>query len=121
MSPEHIARDWMRQVSATAAAQDFDAHMDLVSKRIRVVGDPAFAGIDYDNWARQCRHEFDNGLLKSVEYAGFKLEAHSADQIVFKTHETVTGTDGTVNAHGIEVLLEREDDGRWRVTRERIL
>ena len=61
------------------------------------------------------------GLLKSVEYAGFKLEAHSADRIVFKTHETVTGTDGTVNAHGLEVLLEREDDGRWRVTRERIL
>ncbi len=40
---------------------------------------------------------------------------------MFKTYETITGTDCTVNAQGIEVLLELEDDGKWRATQERIL
>ena len=29
--------------------------------------------------------------------------------------------DGTVNAQGIEVLLEKESDGKWRLIQERIL
>lgn len=35
--------------------------------------------------------------------------------------ETVTGSGGTVNANPIEVLLEREADGKWRVVQERII
>lgn len=40
---------------------------------------------------------------------------------MFKTYETVEATDGTLSAHGIEVLLEQEEDGKWRVVQERIL
>jgi hypothetical protein len=121
MSPEKIARNWMQEVAVTAAAGDLEAHMDLVSKRVQVVGEPGFDGIDYADWVRQCSHEFENRLLKGVDYRGFKLLAHTDARIMFKTYETVTGTDGTVNAQGIEVLLELEDDGKWRVTQERIL
>jgi ketosteroid isomerase-like protein len=40
---------------------------------------------------------------------------------MFKTFETVEGSDGTINAQGIEVLLEQEDDGQWRLVHERVL
>lgn len=121
MSLEQIARRWMHEVSATAAAGDYSAHMDLVSKRVQLVGEPGFETIDYENWARQCKHEFEAGLLKGVGYGGFKLLAHTETQVMLKTYETGKGTDGTLSAHGIEVLLELEEDGKWRVTQERIL
>ena len=40
---------------------------------------------------------------------------------MFKTFETVEGTDGTVNAQGIELLLEKEAGEKWRLLQERIL
>lgn len=94
--------------------------MDLVAKRVQVVGEPGFEGIDYVDWVRQSSHEFGNRLLEGVDYGGFKLLVHTDARIILKTCEPVTGTGGTVNAQGIEVLLELEDDGKWRVTQERI-
>ena len=37
---------------------------------------------------------------------------------MFKPRESVEGADGTLNSHGIGVLLQREDDGQWRVLQE---
>ena len=41
--------------------------------------------------------------------------------VLFKTTETVEGTDGTVNRKGVEILIRKEADGKWRVVQERIL
>jgi len=40
---------------------------------------------------------------------------------MFKTFETVEGSDGTINAHGIEVLLEQEDGGQGRLAQKCVL
>ena len=40
---------------------------------------------------------------------------------MFKTLETVEGTDGSLNVHGVEIVIRKEEDGKWRVTQERIL
>lgn len=80
--------------------------MDLISKRVNLVGVPEFDNIGYEAWEAQCKHEFENSILKSVSYAGFKLIAATATRIMFKTFETVEGSDGTINAHGVEMLLE---------------
>ena len=77
--------------------------------------------IGYDDWARQCRHEFDQGLLKQVSYEGLRVVSMTPGNVLFKTTETVEGTDGTTNRHGVEILIRKEADGRWRVTQERIL
>jgi hypothetical protein len=77
--------------------------------------------VDYDAWTNQCKHEFENNLIKSVRYRGLKLQASTTKNIMFKTIETVEGSDGTVNEQGIEILLENEDDGVWRIVQERIL
>ena len=95
--------------------------MDLISKHISLHGVPGYETLGYEDWFRQCKHEFENNILKSVQYEGFNLVEVTEQAEKFKAFETVTGTDGTVNAQGIEILLEQEDDGKWRMAQKRIL
>ena len=120
MSKE-IAEHWLKEIADTANAKDFTGHMGLISRRISLHGVPGFETIGYDDWARQCQHEFENNILKSVRYDGFKLVAATDNGVMFKTFETVEANDGTVNAQGVEILLEKEADGKWRMVQQRIL
>lgn len=101
--------------------KDLDAHLNLISKKVNLTGVPGFENIGYDDWANQCKHEFDNNLIKQISYAGFKLRVNTDTSIMFKTHETVEASDNSINAQGIEVIIEKEDDNQWRVVQERIL
>ncbi len=115
-----IAKDWMSKIIETAANHQLDQHMNLISKKVNITGIPDFDNIGYDDWANQCKHEFENNIIKSIRYQGLKLQAHTDSRIMFKTYEAVEATDGTITAQGIEVLLENEQ-GTWRVVQERIL
>jgi len=77
--------------------------------------------IGYDDRARQCTREFGSNVLKSVSDQGLKMLEETDNSILSVTCESVEGTDGTVNSQGIEVLLQREDDGKWCVVQERVL
>ncbi|HEY9050106.1 MAG TPA: hypothetical protein VIQ03_01100 [Gammaproteobacteria bacterium] len=116
-----IAQQWLENCSKTANALDLSAHMNLISKRVSLTGVPGFDNIGYDAWYAQCEHEFGNRLLKRVQYAGFKPIVETETRVMFKTYETVEASDGTVNAQGVEMLLEKEDDGVWRLVQERVL
>ncbi|MDH5473329.1 MAG: hypothetical protein OEY61_10775 [Gammaproteobacteria bacterium] len=118
---EAIARQWLEDASTTAAMRNHGAHMALISKKVSLQGVPGFENIGYDDWAAQTQHEFENNVLKSVSYKGFKLLTTTGTHIMFKTYETVEANDGTINAQGIEILLEKEADGEWRLIQERIL
>lgn len=120
MSKE-IAEQWLAEIVETVNAKDYQAHMDLISKRVSLHGMPGFETIDYDDWSRQCQHEFENDIIKSIHYSGFKPVAETSGSIMFKTFETVEATDGTVNAQGVEIMLEKEADDKWRMVQERIL
>lgn len=119
--PELIAKKWLADAATTANSKNYEAHMDLISRNVSLQGVPGFENIGYDDWAAQCKHEFDNNILKRVSYNGFKLLADTGSRIMFKTFESVEATDGTINALGIEVLLEKEADGIWRLVQERVL
>jgi hypothetical protein len=86
-----------------------------------VYGVPGFEVIAYDDWARQCQYEFDEGILKCVSYAGMQLVSVTQEKVLFKTIEKVEATDGKINQHGVEILIRKEADGKWRVLQERIL
>ena len=118
---EDISKQWLNEVSRTVAAKDLNAHLDLISRNVKLTGMPGFDLIDYASWANQCQHEFTNNLIRSVAYNGLQVRATTVNRIMFKTLETVTVTDGSRNAQGIEVLLEKEADSKWRVVQERIL
>jgi len=125
MGNEHMenkpAHDMLEALALTANAGAYTSHMDLISKEVSVYGVPGFDVIGYDDWARQCQYEFDEGLLKRVSYEGLRVVTVTPGNVLFKTHETVEGTDGTINRQGVEILIRKEADGKWRVVQERIL
>ena len=118
---EAIAQQWLQDATNTAAKKNHIAHMDLISKKVSLQGVPGYENIGYEDWAAQTKHEFKNNILKSVRYTGFKLLKATNTHIMFKTFETVQANDDTTNAQGIEILLEKEVDGHWRLVQERIL
>lgn len=95
--------------------------MDLISRKVQLFGVPGFDVIGYDDWYAQCQHEFSQGLIQKVSYQGLKMITPTDKRIMFKTIETVEATDGTCNIMGIEVILEKEEDDKWRISQERVL
>ena len=120
MSKE-IALNWLQNVTDTLFHKDLKGHLNLISKSVSLTGVPGYENIDFSAWSAQCEHEFTNNLVKSVNYSGLKLLAANDDRIMFKTLETVEAIDGTKNSMGIEVLIQKENDGIWRVIQERVL
>ena len=118
---ETIAKNWLENASITAANKDHTAHMNLISRKVSLQGVPGYENIGFDDWSAQTKHEFENNVLKSVSYKGFKPLTSTLTHIMFKTFETVEANDGTINAQGVEILLEKEEDGVWRLVQERIL
>lgn len=115
------AKDILEAMALTANSGAYASHMDLISKDVHVYGVPGFDVILYDDWARQCKYEFDEGLLKQVSYEGLRVVTMTTVNVLFRTTETVEGTDGTINRHGLEILIRKEADGKWRVYQELLL
>ena len=115
------AEAFLEQMAATANKLDLEAHMNMLSKDVSVFGVPGFEVIGYQDWYNQCKHEFENKLLMNVSYQGLNILAQTPDKVMFKSIETVEAADGTVNANGIEFIIQKEDDGIWRVSQERVL
>ncbi len=120
-SPEVIAQDWLDASALTATNKDFDAHFNLISKKVRVTGVPGYDSISYDDWARQSKQEFKDNVLKSVSYKGLLMSANNEKQIMFKTLESIFANDGSDRSHGVEILIEKEEDDVWRVIQERVM
>ena len=87
------AKQWLRDAAATANSKNHPAHMDLISKRVNLVGVPGYESIGYEQWSAQCRHEFEHHLIKSVRYDGLKMLAPTESRVMFKTFETASATD----------------------------
>lgn len=118
---EDIAKQWLEKLAETANRKDLAEHMGQISRKIALYGVPGFETIGFDDWHRQCKHEFENNILKSVKYEGFVPVSVTSNEITFKTFETVEGTDGMANANGVEIVLQLEDDGQWRMVQQRIM
>lgn len=116
-----IAQEWLDASALTATNHQFDEHFNLISKRVRVTGVQGFESIGYNDWASQSKQEFKDGTLKGVSYNGLKVLATNEKQIMFKTVEYISASDGTSKAHGVEILLEAEEGGIWRAVQERVL
>lgn len=116
-----IAQQWLDASAKTATEKQFEAHFNLISKRVRVTGVPGFESVSYNDWARQSEQEFKDNVLKSVSYEGLNMVASNEKQIMFQTLEKVVANDGLEKNQGLEVVLEKEDDGVWRVIQERVM
>jgi len=113
--------EFLAVMAETANKLDLEAHMNLISRQVSVYGVPGFEVITYEDWFSQCEHEFKNKLLKKVSYEGLNILAETPERKMFKSLETVEGSDGSINTSGIEFIIQKEEDGQWRVGQERIL
>lgn len=118
---EAVIQHWLKEISRTVSVHDHAAHMQLISRDVILLGVPGFDNIGFDDWSKQCAYEFANRLIQRVDYGKIRIRAATEKRILFMTYETVIANDGSVNAQGIECLLEKEDDGQWRLVQERIL
>lgn len=119
-SPESIVQSWLTDIVDTASTRDHAGHMSLISKKIKLVGVPGFESIGFDDWSNQCKHEFETGLIKDIQYQGIKIKENNGARIMFITHETIIANDGTQKQQAIECLLENEENV-WRLTEQRIM
>ena len=120
-SAQLIAEQWLTEAVESAGKKDLQGHMGMISKRISVQGVPGFDNLNYDIWYQQCKNQFEMSMIKSIAYKGFNLISATESQILFSVHETVVGTDGTLNEQIVEKSLEKEDDDVWRLVLERVL
>jgi len=118
---QSIAEQWLTTAAESAGQKDLNTHMGMISKRISVQGVPGFDIIDYDTWHKQCKHQFEMAMIKSIAYKGFNLINATESQITFTVYETVVGSDGTLNEQIVEMSLEKEADDVWRLMQERVL
>ncbi len=118
---QQIAEQWLSRAAESAAQKDLKGHMGMISKRVSLQGVPGFDNIDYDAWYKQCRHQFENAMIKSIGYKGFNLISATETQIKFSVFETVVGEDDTLNEQIVEMSLENEDNDVWRLVQERVL
>jgi hypothetical protein len=115
-----ILDPWLERFVATALAHDLEGHMAMISPQVLVFGVPGFDTLDFDDWYRQCAHEFPQGLIKSLGYTGVDVRTASAERILFRALETTGTTDGGEVAQGVEMLLQREG-ADWKLKQLRLL
>ena len=118
---QDILQQWLDASANTATSGEHEAHMALISHKVSLLGVPGFEIIKYDDWSRQCKDEFDEGMVKQVVYEATQVVAAGMMLIMFRAVETVEVLDGPIDKNAIEGVLEKESDGRWRLTQERIL
>ena len=112
---------FLSEMAGTANRHEFEAHMNLISKDVKVYGVPEFDVITYDDWHNQCKQEFADRLLLRVTYQGLSTLSESEDETRFAAVETVEATDGQENINLVEFTIRKESDGQWRLVVESII
>ena len=118
---KQIVDSWLAASVETSQTRSHADHMDLISQKVSLLGVPGFEVIKFDDWSRQCKDEFQEGMVKQIRYEHTQVVAAGFSLIIFRAVETVEVSDGPEDRNGIEGTLERESDGKWRLTQERIL
>jgi hypothetical protein len=115
-----VVQDFLDKLAHTANAKDHPAHMDLISKQVQVYGVPGFAALGYDDWFKQCQHEFAENILKGVSFECVRIRVERPEQILFVVNEIIEATVGEVIRQTAEMLIGKEHD-TWRLQQERLL
>lgn len=121
MNPSDIVTGWAMASCETLERRDVEAHMDLISRDVKVYGLANQDSVDYTFWHQQVREQFSQGLVRSVRYDLHAVRADSDSLILFTAIEYLTDNQGTEHESPIEVALAKEPDGVWRVIQEKVL
>ncbi|MGD8926418.1 MAG: hypothetical protein PVG20_06195 [Thioalkalispiraceae bacterium] len=111
---------WCLDISQSIKQADLDAHMQLVSSKVKVYGMPSKGVIDYKEWRTRRKFEFKNKSLLAINYRDIKMIGSSSRRLRFTASETMLGNDGKLVILDKNFILELEEDGIWRVVEENV-
>ena len=111
---------WLQEFVRSALAHDLEAHMALISPDVAVFGVPGFDSLGYQDWYRQCAHEFPQGLLADMSYSKIAVRTTDSQHILFKALESTRTSQGEHIAQGVEMLLQYAGNG-WKLKQLRLL
>jgi len=94
--------------------------MAMISPQVTVFGVPGFDTLGYEDWYRQCEHEFPQGLITALEYSRVKVRTAGERDALFKSLETTRTSDGGTLAQAVEMLLQRDGES-WKLKQLRML
>ena len=115
-----VVTSWLDAFIRTALARDLAGHMAMISPEVLVFGVPGFETLDYQDWYRQCEHEFPQGLIADLGYSQVIVRSADDNRILFKCLETTRTSDGKELRQGVEMLLQR-DGAAWMLKQLRLL
>ena len=121
MNPSDIVNGWAMASCETLERRDVEAHMDLISKDVKVYGLANHEFVDYNFWHNQVKEQFNQEQVKSVRYYLHAVRADSDTLILFTAIEYLTDKDGIEHESPLEVALAKEEDGVWRVIQQKVL
>ncbi|HOP16234.1 MAG: nuclear transport factor 2 family protein [Gammaproteobacteria bacterium] len=111
---------WLQEFVRSALVHDLQAHMALISPDVAVFGVPGFDSLGYQDWYRQCEHEFPQGLLADMSYSKIDIRTTGTQHILFKALESTRTAQGEHIVQGVEMLLQHADSG-WKLKQLRLL
>lgn len=117
---EHTIQAWCMAMSSSIKERDLDTHMQLVSPHVQVYGIPGNGVINYKGWEARRKFEFENGELLLLNYQGIRLITFTPRRATFNTTETMIGKNGKMVLINKNIVLEKEQDGQWRVVEEKV-
>lgn len=115
-----LVQNWLEKLAETASKGNVDAHMELISENINVLDEPGNRNLDYHDLAEYCRSRFQANAPIRVSYQDMHIKTMTPARVKFIATETVEQPD-CVDQRGLEFIIQREDDGRWRAVQERLL
>ena len=118
---QQVAEEWLKVYSYTVATNNVDTHLDLMSRRLQVVGLSEQGFLEYREWATKRRNDMNSRRLLRITFRNLEMK-HVTDhrRIRFAVEETIKSTEGESFVIDKEIALALEKDGKWREVEELI-
>lgn len=114
----HIVEQWLKAYAYTAATNNVEAHLDMVSPRLQVLGISRSGFLEYREWAKRRRNDIIKRRLARISYRNLVMGDCSPVRLHFTVEETLKSTEGEAYVLDKDVILNLEPDGRWRAVEE---
>ena len=115
-----VIYQWQADMAKSIAEKDLPNHMDLISKKVEVFGNPSKEHINYTGWYKRRKNEFEKQNVVCISYNNTQIKTITLRRIIFNVNESIVGTDGRIIALNQDIVLEREDDDKWRLVEQNI-
>ena len=115
-----VIQQWLKEMCSSVQAQDLEKHMALVSKRVHVYGLPNKDSINHKQWQQRRRNEFQTQRLIGLQHGPIKIKTLGLIRMSFNIDQTLIAKEGFVYTINKDIMLEKEEDGVWRVVEETI-